>query len=171
MSHDSSPDSAAVAASLCLDCGLCCNGVLFDQVRLQPGDRVKPLEAMGLKVKKRQYFPQPCQALCGTRCTIYGNRPVRCREFVCRQFQLVAAGQLAATQARQRIAGAKDLAARVEQHLKGTAGENRRKPLAQRVATALLVLPEGPEALILRQAMQSLTELLEVHFRVPPKPD
>jgi Fe-S-cluster containining protein len=170
MSHDSSPDLAAVAASLCLECGLCCNGVLFDQVRLQPGDRVKPLEAMGLKVKKRQFFPQPCQALCGTRCTIYGNRPVRCREFACRQFQLVAEGRLAVSQASQKIAGAKDLAARVEQLLQGTAGENRRKPLAQRVATALLVLPEGREALDLQQAMQSLQELLAVHFRVPAKP-
>lgn len=169
MIPDAPENLAAAAAALCEECGLCCNGVLFDQVRLQPGDGVKPLVALGLKIKKRRFFPQPCRALCGTRCTIYLQRPVRCREFECYQFQQVAGGQLPAAQARQTIARTRALVDRVEQSLEGTAGGNRRKPLAQRVATALQgEIPPGMASSALSQAMQALQEALAEHFRVPP---
>ncbi len=164
------PSHRLAAAALCPDCGLCCNGVLFDLVQLQPGDQVKPLAARGLKVKRRQFFRQPCQALCGTRCTIYHDRPVRCREFECRQFQQVAGGGLPASEAFQMIARAKDLVVQVEQRLAGTAGDNRRKPLAHRVATALQAMPEGAESAALQQAMQGLQDLLADQFRVSPLP-
>src|SRR5438132_2396309 len=39
-----------VAEDLCLECGLCCNGVIFADVRLQPGDDPKRLKALGLAV-------------------------------------------------------------------------------------------------------------------------
>ena len=98
---------------LCLACGLCCNGVLFKDVELQPGDNAEHLRSFGLPVREARRvwrksgrslhskpetrnpkFPQPCAALCaGNRCRIYAGRPARCREFECALFKSVAAGE------------------------------------------------------------------------------
>lgn len=130
-------NSSREAARLCLDCGLCCNGVLFDLVMLQPGDHAKALSARGLKIKKGDRFNQPCTALCGVLCGIYEHRPVRCRTFVCRQFQLVAAGETPPESALERIREAKENVGRVEVLLEEAGGSNPRKPLAHRVATVM----------------------------------
>lgn len=96
------PSSASIARQLCLNCGLCCNGALFKDVELQPGDDTKKLAALGLPLSnpqstirnRKSKFPQPCAALCAdNRCRIYAERPARCREFECALFKSVAAGQ------------------------------------------------------------------------------
>ena len=43
----------ARAEELCLDCGLCCNGVIFARVQLQAEDKAVRLHALGLPVSKR----------------------------------------------------------------------------------------------------------------------
>jgi hypothetical protein len=74
------------AERLCTACGMCCNGVLFEIVRLQPQDSIKELEKLGMQVNRRKtepYFKQPCRMLDGCSCTIYEQRPTRCRRFEC----------------------------------------------------------------------------------------
>ena len=98
---------------LCLACGLCCNGVLFKDVELQPDDDKEHLRSLGLPIReprrverksgrslhskpetRNPKFSQPCAALCdGNRCRIYDERPARCREFECALFKSVAAGE------------------------------------------------------------------------------
>src|SRR6478736_2163147 len=59
---------------LCLSCGLCCNGVLFADVKLQPEDRAKILLKLGIPVRSagaREKFEQPCVALSSCTCKIY----------------------------------------------------------------------------------------------------
>lgn len=161
-----SADLAAAAARLCLDCGLCCNGVLFDQVLLQPEDHAKALTARGLKVKKKQFFTQPCAALCGTLCTVYEDRPTRCRLFVCRQFQGVAAGKILEGDAKARIAEVRRQVAGVEKLLNLTGGDNLRKSLSQRFANAMAQAAESPDHAKLAQAMEQVQATLGEHFRV-----
>ena len=55
--------------SLCLECGLCCNGVIFADVQLEPEDDARRLRSLGLKFaanRKSQIvnhkFAQPCAA-------------------------------------------------------------------------------------------------------------
>jgi len=106
-----SPMTAAdsLAGKLCLACGLCCNGVLFKDVELQPGDSAARLKALGLPVREPRHarrtteqspdtklkqrpakFPQPCAALCADNCCrVYARRPARCREFECALFKAV----------------------------------------------------------------------------------
>lgn len=86
---------------LCLACGLCCDGTLFDGVQLEPGDDPKHLKALGLPVKVSRArkpvarFPQPCTALCPDRtCQLYTNRPRQCRVFECGVFKEAAAGRI-----------------------------------------------------------------------------
>jgi hypothetical protein len=86
--------------SLCLECGLCCNGVLFADVQLQPKDDPRILQSLGLKFvsnRKSQIvnhkFAQPCAAFAGCQCTIYSDRPQYCRQFECLLLKSVKAGQ------------------------------------------------------------------------------
>lgn len=72
--------------ALCLECGLCCDGALFRDVELQPGDDAAFLKSAGLPLKTsrgKTRLPQPCRAFDGSRCRIYADRPARCRQFDC----------------------------------------------------------------------------------------
>jgi uncharacterized protein len=80
---------------LCLQCGLCCNGVLFRDVELQPGDDADRLKTLRMPVRgKAGKFNQPCTALgADCRCRIYTDRPSRCRSFECVLLLEVIAGE------------------------------------------------------------------------------
>ena len=86
--------------SLCLECGLCCNGVIFASVQLQPGDNATRLRSLGLAFVPNpkskigiEKFKQPCTAFAGCRCQIYSERPKYCCEFECLLLKSVKAGQ------------------------------------------------------------------------------
>lgn len=105
----------AVVAQLCPQCALCCNGVLFKDVELQPGDDAARLKALGLPLAKSRTpkFPQPCAALNGCACRIYGEHPARCRDFECALLKSVAAGDTNAEAALRAIREAKARAQKV----------------------------------------------------------
>ena len=124
-----------MASRLCAACGLCCNGVLFQEVHLQPGDSIRAVAALGLRLKSRhgkRYFQQPCRAFRVDCCSIYDERPTRCREFACRQLRLVAAGDIDEQTALQTIAEARALVGRVEELIEQAGGTNVRKSLRKR---------------------------------------
>lgn len=88
------------ANSICLECGLCCNGVIFADGQLQPEDDAEKLKSLGLRLltnRKPQIanrkFHQPCGAFDGGRCNIYCDRPKYCREFECLLLKSVQAGE------------------------------------------------------------------------------
>jgi uncharacterized protein len=96
------PDGECVASleQLCLACGLCCDGTLFDGVQLEPGDDAGRLKSLGLPVKVSRgrtpvtRFPQPCAALCADRtCRLYADRPKQCRTFECKVFKETRTGR------------------------------------------------------------------------------
>ena len=100
------PTPEQVSEALCLECGLCCDGTLFQDVRLLPGEAVGPLKARGMPVKTRgrkRCLDQPCTALRGLRCEIYAIRPGHCRGFECLLFQSARRGEIAIPSARSRI--------------------------------------------------------------------
>ena len=71
------------AARLCLACGLCCQGVLYGSVRLQPDD-VPIAEGLGLPVIQESGQPalaQPMPCFKEGRCSIYETRFSRCRSY------------------------------------------------------------------------------------------
>ena len=85
---------------LCRACGLCCDGTLFDLVKLERGDDAGKLKALGLPVSISRgktpvaRFPQPCSALCEDRtCQLYAERPSQCRTFECQLFKDAKAGR------------------------------------------------------------------------------
>jgi uncharacterized protein len=136
----SSARTAAVASRLCTVCGLCCNGVLFHIVRLQPADSVKQLEALGAKVsrKKREpYFKQPCSFLKDCTCSNYAARPVRCRLFECRQLQRLADQQITEDDVMLAIGDVKRRVAKVEAMLEQAGNTSMHLPLSERYEQVL----------------------------------
>ncbi len=168
-------DTDTAAARLCTACGMCCNGVMFEVVEIQPADSAKALSALGLKVRPKRlqtYFVQPCAALRGTCCSIYDARPVRCRLFECQQLQRVAAGKITEAAAMETIREAQRRVEIVNGLLAKTDATNPMKPLAQRYASAIadpLDLSAEPALHAeLTLAMQSLNALLAAEFRTAP---
>lgn len=166
----SAPDFTAAASRLCTACGMCCNGVLFHIVRLQPVDSVKSLEALGMKLsrKKREpYFNQPCRFLNDCTCTIYKARPQRCRLFECKQILGLQTGLLSEPEAANRIAEVRAAVKQVESLLAAHGNTENHRPLLER-CTQLLQQAEEPPMEALRHAMHGLNDLLNQHFRPEP---
>ncbi|HXP61669.1 MAG TPA: YkgJ family cysteine cluster protein [Dongiaceae bacterium] len=121
---DSMSGDGSRAEDLCLACGLCCNGVIFADVRLQPGDDAARLRALGLRVFASRAatgapgFKQPCAALAGCSCRVYAERPGYCREFECLLLQRVKAGRLERRAALAIIGVARERVERVRRLLR-----------------------------------------------------
>ncbi len=165
----SSPDAEA-ASRLCTACGLCCSGVLFHVVKLQPADSVPALAACGLTINRKKtapYFHQPCPQLQQGHCQIYLQRPQRCRLFECRQLHLLAAGQTTETAALDHIRQAQSQVTAIESLLADDdspplpAPSQRPLPLAERCQQA-------PASSPAHAALQNLERYLNRHFRPSP---
>lgn len=171
------PASAApgspAGSDLCRDCGLCCDGSLFDNVALS-GDEVEAAAANGLQPLAGEHgarFLLPCPRFCGI-CTIYPARPRRCREYRCQLLARLERGEVDFAAARavvveaQRLAGAADALA--------LSGENRaasRRRWGQAFgamtgdrAGACASPPAEPRWLV---AMTAFNVYLDRHFRKP----
>jgi Fe-S-cluster containining protein len=153
--------------TLCLQCGLCCNGVLFGDVRPEAGDR-SPLFAGG-----RARVSQPCPALNSATCAcvIYAERPARCRKFECKQLLAARAGEIAAAAALKKIRAAQKLAGKVEVLLAELDFNDTRLPLSrrfkrcQRAAETGALPPEQFDTLAdLQLAVHELSLLLAKDF-------
>lgn len=157
---------AAAASRLCLDCGMCCNGVLFQIVRLQPGDSVRDLESLGLRLsrKKREpYFRQPCEKLIECTCSIYESRPMRCRLFECQQLHRLENREASEEEIARVIESAKSAVENVKTLLLEAGNESLHLPLSERYDQ---VMASESADEYLRKAMESLQKLLSADFRM-----
>ncbi len=153
---------------------MCCNGVLFQIVRLQPLDSPREMAALGLKVKRKQhepFFKQPCPAHRDAQCAIYHQRPQRCRIFECRQLKRVAAGEITEATALENIAEAARRVATVERLFERGGETERTKPLRTRYESVMTDRTDvHADAVELRSmltlAMRELEDFLEKEFRV-----
>ena len=76
----------SLSQSLCLACGLCCDGTLFSSVPLRPNDELGALKTAGVSIVSDgdpNMFTQPCAAHKNCACIIYANRPHDCRAYKC----------------------------------------------------------------------------------------
>ncbi|MFM2152448.1 MAG: hypothetical protein RL199_883 [Pseudomonadota bacterium] len=72
--------------TLCLSCGLCCDGTLFGLVRVDAAEAAHAARhrlAVVTRDDGVMRLAQPCNALDGTACRIYGDRPQTCRHYLC----------------------------------------------------------------------------------------
>jgi hypothetical protein len=128
----------AIIGGLCPACGLCCNGVIFANVGLRPGDDAVRLRALGLPVctppskLRPPHLNQPCAAFDGCRCRVYANRPQYCREFECVLLKSVQAGHTEPAAALRIIRTARERADKVRQLLLSLGNTDEELPLSAR---------------------------------------
>jgi hypothetical protein len=93
--NEGSPSDRAASAdlsALCQACGLCCDGSLFGRVGLESNEVEGARKHRLHVVRGGASFEQPCSALADDArgpverrgCTLYDDRPLSCRRFVCR---------------------------------------------------------------------------------------
>jgi uncharacterized protein len=161
------------AQQLCLQCGLCCNGVIFARGELQPGDDVARLRELGLRLKnaRTNKFAQPCSALEGCRCKIYTERPDYCRKFECALLQRVNAGEVDIAAAEKLVRTAKRRADKVLHLLRQLGDQNEGLPVGLRFKKVMRQIEQrecSPEAATLcgelTLAMHQLNLLLSRAF-------
>ena len=172
------PDFSSAASRLCAGCGMCCNGVMFDLVRLQAGESPKAFAALGLKVKRKRgesHIVQPCPAHRDAQCSVYAGRPERCRIFECRQLQRVASAEITEAMAREKIGEAVRLVAEVNALLLRAGGTNAHRALSKRCEQAISDPgDETADAAVveirahLMRAKRELDALLDQEFRITP---
>lgn len=124
---------------LCLACGLCCDGTLFDGVQLERGDSAKKLRGLGLPVttyrgkRPLSRFPQPCAALCADRtCRIYADRPRQCRTFECKLFKELRAGLIGIEAALKVVGKARRQADKARRLLRRLGDDGDQRSLGER---------------------------------------
>lgn len=159
---------------LCPQCGLCCNGVLFGDVELQRGDDGKKLATLGVELLlkgRKKAFSQPCACFDGSLCTIYTDRPKRCRSFECRQVKQVDAGKVSLAAAQRKIQEARRRADEVLRLVRECGDANEAMPLNKRYASVMAQPMDlaGDDAFIERRselmlAVGRLVDVLERDF-------
>jgi len=124
---------------LCVACGLCCDGTLYDFVRLEPADDALRLRQLGLPVNVSRgrtpvtRFPQPCAALCQDRtCRIYQERPSQCQEFECGVLKDAKAGQITYATGLGEVKKARRRADGVRQLLRELGDTDEHRALGER---------------------------------------
>lgn len=111
------PQVTDPAQSLCVRCGLCCDGTIFDHARLVPADDPARLEDGGFIVsptKTGTGFALPCHHHQDRICTLYQQwRPTICHTFRCRLLRRFDAGEISLEEAQGIIDRTTALADRV----------------------------------------------------------
>lgn len=99
------------ATSLCVSCGLCCNGVLYSNVKVSPDEvsagSVVDQSDDGLQVRL------PCRHHEQGRCNIYHDRFSKCRSFRCELLKKLDSGEVALPDALETVSRAKAMVARL----------------------------------------------------------
>lgn len=136
--------------SLCLDCGLCCDGTLFHAVPIDP-EEARRLKGRVTLTEDGTHLAQSCRALDGCKCTVYEDRPSTCRTYRCLVLNAFESGRLDEARARAAIAEVFALRAEVVRLNRGSTDER----VAVRQAQEKVPRPgiDHPE---LREALRKL---------------
>ncbi|MDQ8180052.1 YkgJ family cysteine cluster protein [Pelagicoccus sp. SDUM812005] len=117
--------SVNAGEELCLACGMCCDGTLFDNVRLGADEDAAAVKALGLPVRFSRakvpvaFFRQPCRALgADCTCSVYANRPAQCRSFECGVFKAAESGDIGYESAHRLVKQARKRAERARKLLR-----------------------------------------------------
>ena len=106
------------AQSICIGCGLCCDGTLHPEVYMERGDD-EIVAAEGLSIFEKggkPVFAQPCPKFAGGSCSIYDRRPGVCRHYRCKLLKEAEEGKVGLAEARARIRTTKSLIETVRLH-------------------------------------------------------
>lgn len=174
----SADDFTEAASRLCTACGMCCDGTMFQIVKMQPGDCAAELGKLGLKVRCREgefHMEQPCSALKDRTCTVYEKRPTRCRLFHCQQLRLLEADETTEAKAMTLIHETRAQAALVRDLIEQNGLREDGQALLDRFERVMSTPVDAvlePELAVAREtlnnAMSKLRRDINHEFRPPP---
>lgn len=157
---------------------MCCDGTMFQIVRMQPGEVPAELGKLGLKIRCRDgeyYMEQPCSALREKRCTVYEKRPVRCRLFNCQQLGRVERGETTEAEATNMIIETRALVEKVRGLIEQSGLREDGLALVERyerVASTPVNQALEPELVAVREELDEVMRKLKLRlnreFRLPP---
>ncbi len=118
---------------------MCCDGTLFDLVKLEAGDDALKLKGLGLPISLSRgktpvaRFPQPCSAMCADRtCRVYAERPWQCRTFECQLLKEAKAGRTPFPAAAAVVKKTRQHADRVRRLLRRLGDTDEHRALGER---------------------------------------
>ncbi len=101
-------DELSATDSICVGCGICCDGTLFRTAALLDSDDTVPLESAKVTLVTRpsgeRAISLPCSAFKEKCCSIYDVRPHICRAYKCQLLQGYEAGDVSYEDASDLIA-------------------------------------------------------------------
>jgi uncharacterized protein len=115
----------STSESLCLSCGLCCDGTLYGGVGLEGEDQAR-LARRSLPVVPSHTgvsLRQPCAAHIEGACSIYEDRPGACARYRCALLKQVDAGEVSTSAALALVRETRTLVARVRERLAAWSSE------------------------------------------------
>jgi Fe-S-cluster containining protein len=147
-----------------MQCGLCCNGVIFADVRSELGAAVTALNHLGAKPKnvfsrdgiKRCSIGQPCVAFVGGKCQIYSERPNHCRKFDCLMLEKLKRNERSMAASLKIVERAKRLSLNVVQLLAKLGNTEEHLPLSHRFRRAVRTMEDAARH---RSGSQSYADL------------
>jgi uncharacterized protein len=152
-------------SELCLRCGLCCDGSLFDHVALTEAEAQALIErdvAVGLKGDSRYVIEQRCSALEGTCCKAYEARPHGCRVYECLLATSLKTNEVSFDEAAQIVDEALDRIRALDAVLPN--GEGAPTSPVRRVLWADAPGNGGPLKAEAHDAWERVREFLRRHF-------
>jgi len=160
--------------SICIGCGLCCDGTLHGDTRVKPED-IPAAEAAGLSIAadgEKLFFEQPCIRFSCGRCTVYDFRPGVCQKYRCALLRGVESGKTGEADARVKISLAKDLVAQIVRFAPEAITPAARAKLASSISQSIGGLSgetrdRAAEALLHLNALEFLLEG-SFRYRKPP---
>jgi Fe-S-cluster containining protein len=117
---------ASTGQSLCLRCGLCCDGTVFEHVAIEP-DELQTMRDAGIEVVAGppDHFALPCTRFANHTCHIYAQRPRICARYRCRLLKRLESGEIDLEQAHQVVKKATYLAAGLRELLADSTEQNQ----------------------------------------------
>jgi hypothetical protein len=109
--------------------------VLFTSVICSTATEARRMEDLGSPVAMKEglaSFPQPCNHLAESRCSVYADRPGRCRQFECELLKQVGREDQPIGRAREIIRETRTAADRLKAKLNELGNTDEEVPLAYR---------------------------------------
>ena len=110
--------SADISSKLCLSCGLCCAGVICEEVGV--AGELDSVRSAGLGILAENTDPKfllPCILLQNRKCMIYATRFNKCRAYKCRLLDDCQKGEISFDLASRQIQKATQLYDKLREEL------------------------------------------------------
>lgn len=155
--------------SICIGCGLCCDGTLHGYTGINPGEE-RAVAAVDLVIEEeggKRIFRQPCPHFSCGKCRVYSDRPPVCSTYSCALLERVDAGSITPDEGRARIFIASKLRSAVVAAAPEATTPARRSALARQLKSELSSLTgeEHARAARLLLDLAALDHVLTRSFR------